>query len=164
MSTQKEWVIDTNVLVKANMFSKSKNIDNEYYACFQFLSMFMDKDNQILCVDDEGIILNEYMKNVNLHFDSFISAFWKIVVERQQRISYKNIRGVPRKIEKTLMDLKFDQDDIIFVKVSYVSKDKRIVTTDQGEGDYDEKVCSYLESIGIAVYDPTKAKEIISNE
>ncbi len=163
MLTQKEWVIDTNVLIKANEFSISKNLDDEYLACFLFLATFLEKKNHVLCVDDEGIILAEYSRKLRLYFGSFASAFWKRI-ERDYRISYKSIRGVPKKIEKTLIDLNFDRDDIIFVKVSYASKDKRIVTTDLGEGDYDENVRRYLESIGILVYDPAKAKEIINYE
>ena len=164
MAIQKEWVIDTNVLVKADEFVLKNNSGQEYSACFLFLVRFMEKENHVLCVDEEGIILEQYLKNVNLHFGSFVSAFWKTVVERGQRISYKNIRGVPKKIEKALAELNFDKDDIVFVKVSYVSKDKRIVTTDLGEGDYDENVREYLKNIGITVYPPTRAKDIISNE
>ena len=160
---QKEWVIDTNVLVKADEFSKKGKIDGDYYSSIQFITRFMDKENHVLCVDQDGLILEEYRKNIELHFGSFISAFWKLI-EKQNRISYKDVSQVPRSIESDLKKLKFDEDDIIFVKVSYVSTDRRIVTTDLAEGDYDKIVREYLNRWGITVYAPTEAKKVIERE
>lgn len=156
-----DWVVDVCILDNVDKVGESA------LACVTFLYL-QEINNEFVCLDTNGVILSIYESHVNLHNPSdFVGKWWKAV---QRRGLIRDIfASLPKKQEYTLLELKFHDDDLIFVKVAFNSVSKRIVSVDSDFGcnpsspKNREDIKKVLESFKIRAYTPDEARTKVLN-
>ena len=140
-----EWVIDTNVLIRACSPHDESDLDAQ--GLIQTI-----RQSHHIAVDHQGRIQAEYENNLRdaVVFRLWIDAMWKL-----NKIAFRDGRLPNRHRNHLLSELRFDDDDLSFVAVASRGISKLLVTEDS---DYNEQVRDYLtEELSVEVLDTADA-------
>lgn len=156
----KDWVVDVCILENVEKREESS------LSCVTFLYL-QSKKKEFICLDSDGEILSIYESHVNLHNPSdLVGRWWKLVTHNDlARVIYAQL---PKKVEDALLEMKFHDDDLIFVRVASKSRSKRIVSVNSDFGccpasqKNREDVKRYLESLKIHTHTPEEALNDLS--
>ena len=135
-----DWVIDTDVLVRADRYDEN----HDHWVRVSGLLSAIDRLSHTLVVDNEDKIKNEYDRNLN-------NSGW--VRRYIQRFTFRGqVRYVSgslyNRIYNRLRALRFDADDDVFIAVATRTTTHRLVAE---ESDYSTSVVDYLASEGVRV-------------
>ena len=150
ISGSMDWVIDTDVLVRAE---QGQAEHNHFLNIFQLLTGIRRLDD-FLAVDHEGLIDREYRKN--LPANGNIYRFLKDLAFRR-RVLYLS-GSLSQRISSGLRNLAFDVDDDVFVAVAHRTSSGRLVAE---ESDYSGAVIDFLSGYGVRVMDCNAAQSDI---
>ena len=140
-----EWVIDTQVLVRACNPNTEADLDAQAFIHDVRLSHHISLDFQ-------RKIEEEYRTQMKWHvvFRLWFDAIWK-----SSKVMQRDGRLDNRHREQLVDDLHFDRDDLPFVAVSSKGISKFLVAD---ESDYTDEIRNYLTcSLGITVFDSSSA-------
>ena len=102
-----------------------------------------------------GEILKEYQRN--LDGNGVVIQLVVKLVRKADGVVFGQKSLPQRTMAALAQDSGYDPSDLKFMKVAYATRGT-IVTEDRGPGDFDERVCSILEShLGISVNDTVTA-------
>lgn len=137
-----DWVIDTDVLVRADEFDERHD---HFINVMQLLGTML-RSEHVIAVDYEHKIRKEYRENLD-------PAGWVHKLLRKfvkgGRVVYKSGK-LTNRISRKLRLMNFDTDDDVFVAVAYRSSSRRLVAE---ESDYTDSIIDYLESEGVRIID-----------
>ncbi len=135
------WVIDTNILIFAS------NVNEEKY--FNAVEFVLDvRKNHSIVIDHKREIVKEY--NKKLKNNPFYKKWWKHMISTKGKIAFHDSK-IPSYHKNKLENLKFHNDDLLFVGVASNSCDKLLVTEDKD--DYNKNIRYYLkQNLDINVY------------
>ena len=140
-----DWVIDTDVLVRA------EDGDENHEHCFNVMELLgiIRQSDHYLVVDYDGTIEQQYREN--LQPLGWVSKFLKSFVN-QAKVRYVSGSLINR-ITGRLDSLRFDSDDHIFVAVAHGTKGDSVGHLVAEESDYTDTVIEYLSGEGVQVMD-----------
>jgi len=124
-------VVDTNVIIRA---AGGVGENEVVIRCFSIVSDIIEKDSYKIAIDNEGGILEEYKQNLKQHN----TPHAKVMREYINKMVYQNpenrgiVKCIPireREINE-LIDMGFDDDDTMFVRVAPNTDMKLIITVD----------------------------------
>lgn len=134
------YVIDTNVLVNANGGSSNpKETSFPHPDCEESASEFLKKirNNHVILLDSEGLILEEYQKRVDKSYQSPPGS-WFLLEMLSGRLTHvlqeiyleKDVYGHYVDLHQAIISSKFDQDDRKFAALAKKGNAPVAVTTD----------------------------------
>lgn len=167
MNVLGDWTVDVCVL-KYSDHDFETSLNCQHFILSFIKKNFYKKKEQFICVDKSGKILDSYKKHVNMKNPSDIIGKWLSSLCRYRtkiRVLYPDLN---RKQKKKLLELGFHDDDLIYVEVANVSQKKRIVSVDTDFGCNPKKEKNRVdirefinEQIGVSIYTPNEASEIL---
>ena len=141
-----QWVIDTDVLVRASHGDVAHSHTDNTLRLLGSLPIGGDS----LAVDYGYVILREYWGNIRPN-----SAIGRLLRQLFKNDKILYVSGeLASHIERHLTALAFDPDDYVFVAVAHNAPDSLLVAE---ESDYTTDVVSYLFGEGVSVLDCAEA-------
>lgn len=120
-------VVDTNVIING-----CTGEGNAIECMMIFVKIYEGK--VVLGVDSEGMILEEYKKNLNVHINSpiskMITKFIETEIYNTGERKIKSYIPINEKKVKSLMEMGFHKNDVKFVRVAPLTDLKIIFSSD----------------------------------
>lgn len=120
-------VVDTNVIING-----CTGEGNAIECMMIFVKIYEGK--VVLGVDSEGMILDEYKKNLNVHINSpiskMITKFIETEIYNTGERKIKSYIPINEKKVKSLMEMGFHKNDVKFVRVAPLTDLKIIFSSD----------------------------------
>ena len=140
-----DWVIDTDVLVRADEGDE----DHEHsFNVMELLGIIRQSDHYLV-LDYDGTIEEQYRNNLQPR--AWMHRFLRNFVNRA-KIRYVSGR-LDNRLSNQLRSRQFDQDDDVFVAVAHATKGDSVGRLVAEESDYTDSVVEYLSSQGVQVMD-----------
>lgn len=109
-----------------------RNSGDYYHDCVLFLEIILFTECRV-CIDDKQKVLDFYNRLVDYRDPSDFIGRWLKAIQLQEKLKIVKPK-ITRKIKSELFQLKFHDDDLIYVGIAYASIEKKIISGDSDFG------------------------------
>lgn len=157
--------MNNSVIIDTNVFIDSCSMESDWTVkCLKLVLKIHDGEFQ-LGVDSEGEIIDEYERNLRPYIKkNVIANVIMDMIKKETKASGRIKSYIPIRDAKVqeLIDMKFHDDDIKFVKIAPRTRHKLIVSADTRSFLKDEFNVWLEKNLGLVIKHPSEYSNILS--